>query len=110
MHAFLRRLRGLIGLSVFTGTAWALGGLVLGIVVALVAPALVDAGEGPGWIALYFWRTGLVAGEVAGLVLSAVERNRDSAALRLPRLASWGHPRRGCIERALTQTSCQGSH
>ena len=90
MHTLLRRLRGLIGLGVFTGAAWAVVGFVLGTVVLLVDPAVVDAGEGPGWIAFYFGRGGFVAGVVAGLVLAAAERNRTSATLRLPRLALWG--------------------
>ncbi len=90
MHTLLRRLRGLLGLSVFTGTVWALVGLALGTVVLIVDPAVVGPGEGPLWIAYYFGRSGLVAGVVAGVVLAAAARYRGSTALRLPRLAAWG--------------------
>jgi len=90
MHRLLRRLRGLLGLGVFTGAAWAFVGLVIGTVVLLVDPAVVGEGEGPGWIAFYFGRSGLVAGLVAGLVLAATEGHRSGARLRLSRMALWG--------------------
>ena len=90
MRSFLRRIRGLLGLGAFSGTAWALFGAALGSAILLVDPASIDAGEGPLWIAYYLGRTGFVAGIAAGALIAAVGRRKALLDLRMGTVIALG--------------------
>ncbi len=90
MDTIIRRIRGLAGLALFAGIAWAAIGAVIWIGVRIIDPASIDPGEGIFWLIYHFGRAGLVAGAVAGLVLAFAERRKSSATIRLPRLTVWG--------------------
>jgi len=90
MPTILRRLRGLLGVGVATGLAWAAFGAVIVAVGSVIDPASVDPGEGPLWAAWTLGRAGFLAGVIAAGVLAVAERQRGLASLSLPRAAVWG--------------------
>src|SRR5262245_32096897 len=90
MTSLIRKLRGLAGIGLFTGVAWAVIGAIIGAGVMLIDPASIDPGESPAWIAYYFGRAGFVCGVVAGVVIAVVESRRAFNGLSLIRMAAWG--------------------
>ena len=90
MQTLLRRMRGLLGLGIFSAAAWAAVGVGIIAVISVVDPPSIGPGEGPLWAAFVFGRAGFVAGVMAGAVLAFAERHRRLADLTLPRVALWG--------------------
>lgn len=90
MRMLLRRIRGLVGLGIFSAAAWALVGVAIVSIIQMVDPPSVDPGERPLLAAVVFARAGFVAGAMAGVVLAIAERHRRLADLSLPRVALWG--------------------
>ena len=90
MRTLLRRLRGLVGLGLFSAVGWAAVGLVIVAIISVLDRASIDAGEGPMIAALVFARAGFVAGVMAGVALAFAERHRRLRDLFLPRVAVWG--------------------
>jgi hypothetical protein len=90
MRSLIRRIRGLLGLGVFSAMTWALFGAALGTVIFLLDPASVDAGEGPLWIAYYLGRTGFVAGVAAGALIAAIERRKALFDVRMGTVVAVG--------------------
>lgn len=90
MRMFLRRIRGLLGLGIFSAAAWAAVGFAIITFIRVVDPPSIGPGEGPLWGAFVFGRAGFVAGVMGGAVLAIAERHRRLADLSLPRVALWG--------------------
>lgn len=90
MNSLLRRLRGLLGVGLVTGTAWAALGMVIVAIGRVFDPASVDPGEGPLIAALVMGRAGFVAGLIAGGVLAIAERRRRVGELSVGRGMVWG--------------------
>ena len=86
----LRRIRGLIGLGIFSAAVWAAVGFAILSIIRVVDPPSVDPGEGPLWAAWVFGRAGFVAGVMGGIVLAIAERHHRLSDLSLPRVALWG--------------------
>jgi hypothetical protein len=91
MKPWMRRLRGAIGMGVTWAIAWALGGLMIGVLSNLV-PALpwhlfFDVFDAP-LPALAI--PGFVGGALFSLVLGIAARNRRFDELSIPRFAAWG--------------------
>lgn len=90
MSPLLRRIRGLLGVGLATGLAWAILGAAIVGAVAVLDPPQVDPGEGPLWATWTLGRAGFIAGVIAAAVLALAERRRSVAGLSLPRAALWG--------------------
>ena len=90
MNMLLRRVRGLLGVGLLTGIAWACVGMLLVAVIRIVDPASVDPGEGPLRAALVLGRAGFAAGLIAGGILAFAERRRHVAELSVRRGIVWG--------------------
>lgn len=87
----LRRLRGAIGMGLTWGIAWALGGVLIGVLSTL--------GPAPFWDAVFrvfdaplpaLAIPGFVGGVLFSLVLGVAGRRRRFEELSLPRFAAWG--------------------
>lgn len=85
-----RRLRGLLGMGMFSGALWAVIGAAIGTLVLLIDPASMDEGESVGMLVYYFGRAGFVAGLLSGSLLLVTERRRTVGTLGWGRLALWG--------------------
>ena len=72
MRTFLRKLRGALGIAATWGASWAFIGAALTIVVGVVDPDSIDAGEGPVRIGAIFAAVGAISGLAFGLVLGSV--------------------------------------
>lgn len=90
MNWLVRRIRGLLGVGLLTGTAWAALAVVVVAIIRVVDPASVDPGEGPLIAALVLGRAGFVSGLIAGGVLAVAERRRHLAELSVGRGMVWG--------------------
>ena len=90
MRAFLRWCRGVLGISVLWSAAWATIFAAIVIVVGVVDPDSIDAGEGPLNVAPIGAIFGLVSGAVFAAVLSLADRRRTLGNLSLARVALWG--------------------
>jgi hypothetical protein len=90
MRTLLRRIRGLVGIGIFSAVVWSAVGVAITAIISVVDSPSVDPGEGPLLAALVFGRAGFVAGVMAGVVLAIAERHRRLADLTLPRVALWG--------------------
>jgi hypothetical protein len=90
MSALLRRLRGLVGLGLFSGVLWTAIGFMITGAIYLIDPADFGPGESPLLMAWYIGRAGVVAGVVAGLTLAVVERRRTLGGLTIARVGAWG--------------------
>ena len=89
MKPFLRKLRGALGIAATWGVSWAAIGAALSIIVGIVDPPSIDAGEGPLRIGAIFAAVGAISGFAFGLVMSFAERRRSSE-LSIGRAALWG--------------------
>lgn len=76
MRSLVRRIRGLLGLGVFSAATWALVGVGIMLVIGVVDPPSIDPGEGPLMVAYYLGRTGFIAGIAAGVLLAAIGRHK----------------------------------
>ena len=90
MRTFLRKLRGALGIAATWGASWAFIGAALTIVVGVVDPDSIDAGEGPVRIGAIFAAVGAISGLAFGLVMSFAERRRSIGELSIGRAALWG--------------------
>src|SRR5687768_16790660 len=90
MHNLLRRLRGAAGIALTWALMWAAIAVILVLVVRVVAPEEIDAGEGAAKVALVFGLAGGLSGlGFAGLLYRAVRR-RTIQELSLARVTLWG--------------------
>ena len=90
MRAFLRKCRGILKMGVTWGIVWAAIFAGISIVVGIIDPDSIDAGEGPlglGRIGAIF---GFVSGSVFGLLLSFADGRKAIRELSLGRAAVWG--------------------
>jgi hypothetical protein len=69
---------------------WAAIGAALSIVIGVVDPPSIDAGEGPVDVARLLGGVGVASGIVFGLLLAVGERRRAAADISLFRAALWG--------------------
>ena len=90
MNAFLRKVRGALGIAATWGAAWAVIGAGLSVITGIVDPASIDPGEGPLRIGAIFGAIGGISGFTFGLVMSFAERRRSIADLSIGRAALWG--------------------
>ncbi|MCI0434518.1 MAG: hypothetical protein L0271_12890 [Gemmatimonadetes bacterium] len=90
MSHLFRRVRGALGLAATWGLVWGAIFAILGVIVGIVDPGSIDAGEGPIRIAGIGAIFGLVSGAVFGVVLSLAERGKSIPELSLKRVALWG--------------------
>jgi hypothetical protein len=91
MKSWMRRLRGAIGMGVTWAIAWAVGGLMIGVLSNLI-PVLpwhlfFDIFDAP-LPALAV--PGFIAGALFSLVLAIAARRRRFDELSIPRFAAWG--------------------
>ena len=90
MRGFLRRCRGVLGLSLTWGGAWAAIFGTLALIAELVRPGSIDPGEGPIVILTIGAAFGFISGAIFGGLLSIGERGKSIASLSLRRAALWG--------------------
>ncbi|HKQ56370.1 MAG TPA: hypothetical protein VJY35_00765 [Candidatus Eisenbacteria bacterium] len=83
-------LRRIIGSTLFWMLFWAGVGAMLSIVVGIVDPPSIDAGEGPIDLARILGGVGAASGALFGLVLAVVERKRTTAEVPVLRALLWG--------------------
>jgi hypothetical protein len=90
MNAFLRKVRGALGIAVTWGTVWAAIFAALGLTIGLIDPDSIDPGEGPvrvAWIGAIY---GVVSGAVFAVLLALAEGRKSIRDLSLGRAALWG--------------------
>jgi len=90
MKAFLRKLRGALGLGVTWGVSWALIGLAIGVIIGIVDPDSIDPGESRLVMSAIIGLIGFISGLGFGLVLGFTERRKSIIQLSLGRAALWG--------------------
>lgn len=90
MVTLLRRVRGLLGTGLTWATMWAALGALAGIVVAIVAPEQLGAGETPLRMAWILGVAGFVSGSAFAVMLSQLERGHSVRDVSLVRVAIWG--------------------
>jgi hypothetical protein len=90
MNKQLRRLRGVVGLGLTWGIAWAVLFALLVLVIRRFDPDSIDAGEGPLPVATLMGSVGFVSGVVFGLLLALVESGRPILDLSSGRAVMWG--------------------
>lgn len=90
MNAWLRRLRGALGIGVTWAGLWTAVGLGLAGALRILRPADFDPGEGLGVILPVLALVGFLSGLGFALLLSLSERKRTAGELSLPRVALWG--------------------
>lgn len=90
MKPFLRKLRGALGIAATWGVSWAAIGAALSIIVGVVDPPSIDAGEGPLRIGAIFAAVGAISGFAFRPVMSFAERRRSVSELSIGRAALWG--------------------
>jgi len=87
---FLRKCRGILGIGVTWGAVWAAIFAAVSIIVGIVDPASIGAGEGPLSLARIGAMFGFVSGGVFGLLLSFADGRKAIRELSLGRAALWG--------------------
>ena len=85
-----RKLRGMLGVGLTWGLAWAVLGALLALAVGALHPQVLDAGETPARIAVILGIAGFVSGTGFALALWLLERGRTPRDLSLARVALWG--------------------
>lgn len=90
MNTLLRKLRDVIGIGLTWGMVWTAIGAVLSIVVGVVDPDSIDAGEGPIRVGAILGGVGLISGVLFGILLSLAESGRAILNISLIRVAMWG--------------------
>jgi hypothetical protein len=86
----LRKLRGVICISLTWGILWAAIFAALAIVAGVIDPDSIDPGEGPIRVSAIGATIGLVAGVAFGILLSLAESGRPIRNIWLTRAAMWG--------------------
>ncbi len=90
LRKLAKTIRGMLGVGLTWGVAWAALGALLGWTVLLLRPQDIDAGESPGRIAAILGIAGLISGAGFALALSLLERGRTLRDVSLARVALWG--------------------
>ncbi|MBS1787918.1 MAG: hypothetical protein JST85_09365 [Acidobacteria bacterium] len=90
MSTQLRKLRGVVGISLIWGILWAVIFGVLATIIGIVDPDSIDPGEEPAIIGLMGGVFGLVSGVVFGALLAVAENGREFRNFSLLRAALWG--------------------
>lgn len=90
MSIQLRKLRGVIGISLTWGIAWAMILAIIATIIGIVDPDSIDPGEEPAMIGAMGGAFGLVSGVVFGTLLTIAENGRAIRNLSLIRAAMWG--------------------
>jgi hypothetical protein len=90
MRAFLRKCRGALGLSVLSAATWAIIFAAISVVVGILDPGDIDAGEGPLHVAPIGAVFGFVSGVVFSLLLALGESRNAVRDLSIKRAALWG--------------------
>lgn len=90
MNRLFRKLRGMIGMGLTWGVAWAAIFYVIISIVAVVDPPSIDAGEQPAFLAAFGGAFGFISGAVFGLLLSLAEGRRKLLDITPARAAIWG--------------------
>ena len=86
----LRRLRGVVGIALTWGVAWAAIGMALTLIVTAVAPDQIDGDEGPSKVGMVLGFAGFLSGlGFAGLFMLG-EKGRTVRDLSLGRAGLWG--------------------
>jgi hypothetical protein len=86
----LRKPRGVMGIGLIWGMAWAAIGAVLSTVVGVVDPDSIDPGEGPVRVGAILGMVGLVSGVAFGALMAIAESGRAILSISLRRAAMWG--------------------
>ncbi len=90
MNIQLRKLRGVISISLTWGIVWTVIFAVIATIIGIVEPDSIDPGEEPVIIGLMGGAFGLVSGLVFGILLALAESGRVIRDLSLTRAAMWG--------------------
>lgn len=90
MNTQLRKLRGVVSISLIWGILWVVVFGIIAIIVGIVDPDSIDPGEEPAIIGLMGGAFGLVAGIVFGILLAVAESGRAVRDISLLRAAMWG--------------------
>ncbi len=90
MNTQLRKLRGVVSISLIWGILWAMVFWIIAIIIGIVDPDSIDPGEEPAIIALFGSVFGLVSGLVFGVVLALAESGRAVRDISLLRVVLWG--------------------
>lgn len=90
MSIQLRKLRGVIGISLTWGIVWAMIFTIIATIIGIVDPDSIDPGEEPAMIGAMGGAFGLVSGGVFGTLLAIAESGRAIRNLSLIRAAMWG--------------------
>lgn len=89
MNVQLRKLRGVISLSLIWGIMWVMVFAALLLVIGFIDPGDIDEGE--GWLILIIGcQIGLVSGVIFGVLLAFAESGRAIKDISLLRAALWG--------------------
>lgn len=90
MNTQLRKLRGVISISLIWGILWAVVFGIIATIIGIVDPDSIDPGEEPVIIALMGGAFGAVSGVAFGILLALAESGRDIRNFSLLRAALWG--------------------
>lgn len=90
MNTQLRKLRGVIGISLIWGILWAVVFGIIATIVGIVDPDSIDPGEEPAIIALMGGAFGAVSGIVYGVALALAESGQSVRNISFLRAALWG--------------------
>lgn len=90
MNVQLRKLRGVISISLIWGILWAVVFWIIAIIIGIVDPDSIDPGEEPAMIALFGSAFGAISGVAFGILLALAESGRAVRDISLLRAALWG--------------------
>jgi len=86
----LQNLRGVLGIGVTWGILWAAVATSVGMIIGVMDPDSIDAGEEPIVLGLMSGVVGFISGVVFAILLSVAERRKTILDLSLSRVAMWG--------------------
>lgn len=90
MKSFLRKLRGVVAVSITWGAVWAAVFALIVTIIGIFDPDSIDPGEGPLSAAGIGAMFGAVSGAAFALLVSAADGRRTITELSLGRAALWG--------------------
>lgn len=90
MSALLRKMRGVMGISLTWGILWAAIGYAVAGVIGVMDPNSIDPGESPILLGAMTGFVGLISGAGFGILLSFAESQKTILELSLSRAAIWG--------------------
>lgn len=90
MNKLLRKLRGAMGIGLTWGALWAAIFAAISIIVWVIKPEDIDAGEGPIRVGAIGGGIGLMSGVAFSILLSFAESGRAIRDIALSRAAIWG--------------------